>query len=265
MDANYYLPDDVFNALREAQKNETSSVGKSVLKEIFDNLSIAKDEKLPICQDCGTSVFLIELGQDVQLVGGTLNEAINEGVRQGYKNGYLRKSMVYDPVFTRANTGDNTPAIIHTEIVPGDKIRIVFCPKGGGCENMSALKMMSPAEGVEGVKKFVIDFVKGTSGNPCPPTIIGIGIGGTFEMAALLAKKAVLRSPLGKPHPDKQYAKLEKELFTEINKLGIGPMGFGGRITTLAVHIEIHPAHVALMPVAVNMNCHAARQKTVVL
>ncbi|MBA3043503.1 fumarate hydratase [archaeon] len=265
IEANYYLPDDVTEALKKAKEKEVSPVGRAVLDEIFENLRIAREEKLPICQDCGTSVFLIELGQDVHITEGSFYDAINDGVRKGYKEGYLRKSMTYDPVLTRANTGDNTPAVIHTDIVPGDKIKICFCPKGGGCENMSTLKMMSPAEGMEVVKKFVIDFVSEASGNPCPPSIIGVGIGGTFEKAAFLAKKAVLRSPLGTPHPDERYAKVENELLEEINRLGIGPMGFGGRITALAVHIEIHPAHVALMPVAVNINCHAARQKTVVI
>ena len=265
MDANYYLPDDVFEALKLAKENEVSPVGKVVLDEIFENLKIAREEKLPICQDCGTSVFMIELGQEVHVTGGYLYDAINEGVRKGYKKGYLRKSMTYDPVITRANTGDNTPAVIHTDIVPGDKIKILFCPKGGGCENMSTIKMMSPAEGMEGVKKFVIDFVREASGNPCPPSIVGVGIGGSFEKAAFLAKKAVLRSPLGTSHPDERYAKVERELLEEINKLGIGPMGFGGRMTALAVHIETHPAHVALMPVAININCHAARQKTAII
>lgn len=265
MDANYYLPNDVFNALKKAREKETSEIGKSVLDEIFENIKIAKEENLPMCQDCGTSVFVIEIGQDVHITGGSFYDAINEGVRRGYEEGYLRKSMTYDPVITRANTGDNTPAIIHTDIVPGEKIKILFCPKGGGCENMSTIKMMSAADGMEGIKEFVINFVKETSGNPCPPTIIGIGIGGTFEKAALLAKKAVLRSPLGKPHPDERYAKFESELLKEINKLGIGPMGFGGSVTALAVHIEIHPTHLAMMPVAVNMNCHVARQKTIVL
>jgi len=265
MSANYYLPDDVTEALKKAREKEVSPVGRAVLDEIFENLRIAKEEKLPICQDCGTSVFLIELGQDVHITGGNFYDAINNGVRSGYKEGYLRKSMTYDPVLTRANTGDNTPAVIHTDIVPGDKIKILFCPKGGGCENMSALKMMSPAEGMEGVKKFVVDFVSEASGNPCPPSIVGVGIGGTFETSAFLAKKAVLRSPLGTPHPDERYAKVENELLEEINKLGIGPMGFGGRMTALAVHIETHPAHVALMPVAVNINCHAARQKTAII
>lgn len=265
MEANYYLPDDVTEALKLAREKEVSPVGRAVLDEIFENLKIAKEEKLPMCQDCGTGVFLIELGQDVHITGGNFYGAINEGVRKGYKEGYLRKSMTYDPVLTRTNTGDNTPAVIHTEIVPGDKIKILFCPKGGGCENMSTIKMMSPAEGMEGVKKFVVDFVSEASGNPCPPTIVGVGIGGTFETSAFLAKKAVLRSPLGTPHPDERYAKVENELLEEINKLGIGPMGFGGRITALAVHIETHPAHVALMPVAININCHAARQKTVII
>lgn len=262
IDANYYLPDDVFNALKVAKEKEVSPVGRAVLDEIFENLRIAKEGKLPMCQDCGTSVFLIEIGQEVHITGGNFYDAINNGVRKGYKEGYLRKSMTYDPVITRANTGDNTPAVIHTDIVPGDKIKILFCPKGGGCENMSTLKMMSPSEGMEGVKKFVVDFVREASGNPCPPSIVGVGIGGTFETSALLAKKAVLRSPLGTSHPDERYAKVEHELLDEINKLGIGPMGFGGRITALAVHIETHPAHVALMPVAININCHAARQKT---
>lgn len=264
-DANYYLPEDVHAALMEAQKNEESSVGKAVINEIFENLKISDKEKLPLCQDCGTSVFLLEVGQDLHITGGDLSESINEGVREGYLKGYLRKSMVYDPVFTRANTGDNTPAIIHTEIVPGDKLKITFCPKGGGCENMSALRMMAPADGIEGIKTFILEFVRGTSGNPCPPTVIGIGIGGTFEKVAYLAKKAVLRQPLGSPHPDERYAKVEKELLENINNLGIGPMGFGGRTTTLAVHIETHPVHLAMMPVAINMNCHVARQKTVII
>ena len=265
MDANYCLPTDVGNALKNAQKHEKSMVGKTVFAEISTNQHIAQKEKLPLCQDCGTSVFLLEIGQDVHISGGDLSEAINEGVKKGYREGYLRKSMVYDPVFTRANTGDNTPAVIHTEIVPGDKIKIVFCPKGGGCENMSALKMMTPADGIEGIKNFVVDFVKSASGNPCPPTIIGVGIGGTFEKVAFLAKKAVLRTPLGTPHPDKRYAQVERELLDEINNLGIGPMGFGGKITALAVHIETHPVHLAMMPVAINMNCHVARQRTVII
>jgi fumarate hydratase subunit alpha len=265
MDANYSLPDDVVNALQEARTKEISEVGKAVFDEIFENIKIAREEQLPMCQDCGTSIFVIELGQDVHITGGDLYAAVNEGVRQGYEEGYLRKSMTYDPVITRANTGDNTPAVIHTDIVPGEHIKILFCPKGGGCENMSTIKMMSAADGMEGIRNFVINFVKDASGNPCPPTIIGIGIGGTFEHAALLAKKAVLRSPLGTPHPDERYAQFERELLHEINRLGIGPMGFGGRVTALAVHIEIHPTHLAMMPVAVNMNCHVARQKTITI
>ena len=265
MDANTELPEDVITALEKARENEVSDVGKAVFDEIFENLKIAQEERLPMCQDCGSAVFMIELGQDVHLTGGDFYEAINEGVKKGYQDGYLRKSMTYDPVFTRANTKDNTPAIIHVDIVPGEKIKILFCPKGGGCENMSAIKMMSAGDGIEGVKKFVVDFVRNASGNPCPPTVIGIGIGGTFDKCAYLAKKAVLRSPLGSSHPDERYARVENELLEEINNLGIGPMGFGGRTTALGVHIETHPAHVAMMPVALNMNCHVARQKTAII
>ena len=265
MDANYYLPDDVRKALEEAREREDNQIARQVLDEIIENYKIAEREKLPICQDCGTSVFLIELGQDVRIENGYLYDAINEGVRKGYREGYLRKSMVYDPVIDRKNTGDNTPAVIHLDLVPGDKIKITFCPKGGGSENMSAIKMLSAADGIEGVKKFVIETVRKAGGNPCPPIIVGVGIGGTFEKAAFLAKKAVLRRPLGEHNEDERYARLEDELLEEINKLGIGPMGFGGRTTALAVHIETFPVHIAMMPVAVNINCHAARQKTVII
>ncbi|RLF38812.1 MAG: fumarate hydratase [Thermoplasmata archaeon] len=265
MDANYYLPDDVRKALEEAREREDNQIARQVLDEIIENYKIAEREKLPICQDCGTSVFLIELGQDVRIENGYLYDAINEGVRKGYREGYLRKSMVYDPVIDRKNTGDNTPAVIHLDLVPGDKIKITFCPKGGGSENMSAIKMLSAADGIEGVKKFVIETVRKAGGNPCPPIIVGVGIGGTFEKAAFLAKKAVLRRPLGKHNEDERYARLEDELLEEINKLGIGPMGFGGKTTALAVHIETFPVHIAMMPVAVNINCHAARQKTVII
>lgn len=265
MDANYYLPDDVRKALEEAREREDNQIARQVLDEIIENYKIAEREKLPICQDCGTSVFLIELGQDVRIENGYLYDAINEGVRKGYREGYLRKSMVYDPVIDRKNTGDNTPAVIHLDLVPGDKIKITFCPKGGGSENMSAIKMLSAADGIEGVKRFVIETVRKAGGNPCPPIIVGVGIGGTFEKAAFLAKKAVLRRPLGKHNEDERYARLEDELLEEINKLGIGPMGFGGKTTALAVHIETFPVHIAMMPVAVNINCHAARQKTVII
>ncbi|MCD6410994.1 MAG: fumarate hydratase [Thermoplasmata archaeon] len=265
MDANYYLPEDVKKALEEAREREDNQIARQVLDEIIENYKIAEREKLPICQDCGTSVFLIELGQDVRIENGYLYDAINEGVRKGYSEGYLRKSMVYDPVIDRKNTGDNTPAVIHLDLVPGDKIKITFCPKGGGSENMSAIKMLSAADGIEGVKRFVIETVRKAGGNPCPPIIVGVGIGGTFEKAAFLAKKAVLRRPLGKHNEDERFARLEDELLEEINKLGIGPMGFGGKTTALAVHIETFPVHIAMMPVAVNINCHAARQKTVII
>lgn len=265
MDANYSLPEDVRKAIEEARERETNPIAKEILDEIVENYRLAEKEKLPICQDCGTSVFIVELGQDVRIENGYLYDAINEGVRIGYSEGYLRKSMVYDPVISRKNTGDNTPAVIHLDIVPGDKIKITFCPKGGGSENMSAIKMLSPADGIEGVKKFVVETVKRAGGNPCPPVIVGVGIGGTFEKAAFLAKKAVLRQPLGRRNEDERYARIEDELLEEINKLGIGPMGLGGRTTALAVHIETFPVHIAMLPVAVNINCHAARQKTVVI
>ena len=208
-------------------------------------------------------MLFVELGQDVRLTGGDFTEAINEGVRQGYKEGYLRKSVVTDPL-ERKNSGDNTPAIIYTDIVPGDKIKIILAPKGGGSENMSEVKMMAPAAGVEGVKEFVVDRVLRSGANPCPPVIVGVGIGGTFEKCAQIAKKALLR-PVGSVHPNPYYAALEKELLEKINKLGIGPQGFGGRCTALAVHIEVHPCHIASFPVAVNMQCHVARHKEVII
>jgi len=219
---------------------------------------------MPICQDTGFAVFFIEMGEDVRITGGGFEEAIYEGVRQGYREGYLRKSIVDDPLFERKNTKDNTPPIIHLRLVPGDRIKIVFAPKGGGSENMSEVKMMVPADGEEGVKRFVVDRVRRSGGNPCPPVIVGVGIGGTFEHVAYLAKKALLR-PVDSHHPDPRFAKLEDEILEEINKLGIGPMGLGGRTTALAVHIETHPCHIASMPVAVNMQCHAARHKEAII
>ncbi len=263
VDANYYLGSDVVARLNEFMKMEESPTGKEVLGKILENAEIARTEQVPLCQDTGFAVFFVELGQDVHLVGGDFVEAINEGVRQGYQEGYLRKSIVSDPV-ERKNTGDNTPAILHIEIVPGDKVKITIAPKGGGSENMSEVKMMVPAAGVEGVKEFVVDRVRRSGANPCPPVIVGVGIGGTFEKCAQIAKKALLR-PLGSKHADPYYADLETELLEKINKLGIGPQGFGGRITALAVHIEVHPCHIASFPVAVNMQCHVARHKEVIL
>ncbi|MBP7072611.1 MAG: fumarate hydratase [Clostridia bacterium] len=264
IESNYFLPRDVKKALEDAVLKEESPVGRDTLLDILKNAEIAERNQVPICQDTGLAVVFIELGQDLRLVGGDFYEAINEGVRRGYKNGYLRKSAVNDPFLVRKNTGDNTPAIIHTTIVKGDKLKIVFAPKGGGSENMSALRMLTPSEGVKGIKRFVIDTVDKAGSNPCPPVIVGVGIGGTVEMTALIAKKALLRT-VGEHNPNPEVAKLENELLEEINNLGIGPQGFGGRITALAVNIETFPAHLASMPVAVNIQCHAARHKEAVL
>ena len=264
MDANYYIPDDVRQKIIEFRDKEESEVARNILDIILKNHEVSANEKMPICQDTGFAVFFIEMGEDVRITGGGFEEAIYEGVRQGYREGYLRKSIVDDPLFERKNTKDNTPPIIHLRLVPGDKIKIVFAPKGGGSENMSEVKMMVPADGEEGVKRFVVDRVRRSGGNPCPPVIVGVGIGGTFEHVAYLAKKALLR-PVDSHHPDPRFAKLEDEILEEINKLGIGPMGLGGRTTALAVHIETHPCHIASMPVAVNMQCHAARHKEAII
>ncbi|HOE56594.1 MAG TPA: fumarate hydratase [Bacillota bacterium] len=264
IESNYYLPEDVKEALEDAVKKEESSLGKEILLDILNNQEIARRNNVPICQDTGLAVVFLELGQDVRLVGGDLNEAIDEGVRRGYKNGYLRKSSVDDPFMVRKNKGDNTPAIIHTTIVKGDKIKIILAPKGGGSENMSALAMLKPSDGVEGIKKFVLDAVDKAGSNPCPPIIVGIGIGGTIEKTTLIAKKALLRT-IGEYNSNPVVANLEKELLEEINNLGIGPQGFGGRMTALAVNIETFPAHIASMPVAINIQCHAARHKEAII
>jgi len=264
IESNYFLPRDVKKALEDAVLKEESPVGRETLLDILKNAEIAARNQVPICQDTGLTVVFAELGQDLRLVGGDFYEAINEGVRRGYKNGYLRKSAVDDPFLVRKNTGDNTPAIIHTTIVKGDRLKIIIAPKGGGSENMSALRMLTPSEGVDGIKKFVIDTVDKAGSNPCPPVIVGVGIGGTVEMTALIAKKALLRT-VGEHNPNPEVAKLENELLEEINNLGIGPQGFGGRITALAVNIETFPAHLASMPVAVNIQCHASRHKEAVL
>jgi len=264
MEANYSLGDDVFQVLEKAVGIEESSTGKEILEMILENAHIAKKEQVAICQDTGFAVFFVELGQEVHIVGGDFEEAINEGVRRGYADGYLRKSIVADPVLDRKNTGDNTPAVIHIQVIPGDKIRIIFAPKGGGSENMSEVKMMKAADGIDGIKDFVVDKVKRSGGNPCPPVIVGVGIGGTFEKCALLAKKALLR-PLGQRHPDPRFAAVEMDILERANDLGIGPMGLGGRVSVLDVHIEIFPCHIASMPVAVNMQCHASRHKEAVI
>ncbi len=258
IDANINLGEDVLNALEQALEMEESPIGKEILKELIENARVAREEEMPICQDTGLAVVFLELGQEVHLVGGDLIEAINEGVRQGYKEGYLRKSACHP--FTRKNTGDNTPAIIHTEIVPGDRIKIIAVPKGGGAENMSRVVMLTPAAGLEGVKEFVVQRVKESGANPCPPIVVGVGIGGTLEEAALIAKKALLR-PLGSKNPDPEAAAIEEDLLERINRLGIGPQGYGGRVTALAVHVNMVPCHIASLPVAVNIQCHAHRHK----
>ncbi|MDA8212949.1 MAG: fumarate hydratase [Clostridia bacterium] len=262
-EANYFLGSDVLDAIKEAKEKEASTLGKDILEQLVTNAAIAREESVPMCQDTGYAVIFVELGQDVHIVGGALNDAINEGVRKGYTEGYLRKSIVGHPL-ERKNTGDNTPAVIHVKVVPGDKLKITIAPKGGGSENMSAIKMLKPSEGVEGVKKFVVESVKAAGSNPCPPIVVGVGIGGTFEKCAYLAKEALLR-PVGEQNPLPDIAKLEQDLLQAINKLGIGPQGLGGRTTALAVHIEIYPAHIASLPVAVNINCHAARHKEAIL
>jgi fumarate hydratase subunit alpha len=263
MDANYYLGDDVVEAIRSAKGKEESPLGREILEQILQNAEIAKNEQMPLCQDTGLTAVFAELGQEVHIEGGSFEEAIQEGVRHGYKDGYLRKSMVEDPL-RRKNTGDNTPAVISTRLVAGDKIKITILPKGGGSENMSAIKMLKPSDGEDGVKDFVVETVRKAGGNPCPPIIVGVGIGGSFDKSAYLAKKALLRE-LGSVHPDPYYAAMEKELLERVNNTGIGPQGLGGRITALAVHIETHPCHIASLPVAVNTQCHSARHKEFVI
>lgn len=258
MDCNYFIGNDIMNALETACKNEQSPVGKSVLSQIIENDKIAAKEEIPLCQDTGMSVLFVEYGDKVVIEDGSFDEAVNEGVRQAYSDGCLRKSVVADPVFDRVNTRDNTPAIIHTKIVSGNTIRITAGGKGFGSENMSAIKMLTPSYGVEGVKQFILDTVFKAGPNPCPPIVVGVGIGGTFERAAQLAKKATFR-PIDTKNEDERYAALEDELLTEINKMGFGPAGLGGNTTAIGVNIETSPTHIAGMPVAVNICCHAAR------
>ena len=260
IEANCVLNSDVEDALKNGYESETSEIGKDVLGNILKNAQIARDEYVPICQDTGMAVVFLKVGQDVHFVGGSLNDAVNEGVRRGYENGYLRKSVVADPV-RRGNTGDNTPAIIHTEIVDGDEVEITVAPKGFGSENMSAVKMLKPSEGIEGIIDFVVNTVKNAGGNPCPPLVVGVGIGGTFEKAAYLAKSALLRD-VDSDNPDPYYAELEGVLLKKINGLNIGPQGFGGITTALGVNVETFPTHIAGMPCAVNINCHVTRHVT---
>ncbi len=262
IDANLNLGEDVLAAFDRGEQMEESPVGKEIFQQLKENARIAREEKVAMCQDTGLAVVFVEMGQDVHISGGDFNQAIHEGVRQGYQEGYLRKSACN--CFSRANTKDNTPAVIHLEMVPGEKIKITVAPKGGGSENMSTVNMLTPSEGIEGIKKRVVDWVKQAGSNPCPPIVVGVGIGGTFERTALLAKRALLR-PLGQKNLDPQIAALEEELLTRINNLGIGPQGLGGRITALAVHVEMIPCHIASFPMAVNINCHAHRHKEAVI
>ena len=263
MDANYYLNNDIKEAFSRCLLSEESPVGKSVLGSMLENARIAQEEQIPICQDTGMAVVFIELGTDVHINGGDLEDAINEGVRRGYKEGFLRMSVVKDPI-DRINTADNTPAIIHYSMVRGDKIKIIVAPKGFGSENMSAVAMLTPSEGIEGVKNFVVKTVSLAGGNPCPPIIVGVGVGGTMEKCAYLGKKALLR-PVGTGNNDKFWNSVEKELLSKINALGIGPAGFGGRTTALSVNIETFPTHIAALPVAVNIGCHVTRHAEGVL
>ncbi len=258
MDCNYFIGKDIMTALKKSFENETSPVGKSVLSQIIENDKIAANEEIPLCQDTGMAILFVEYGDKVVIEDGSFEDAVNEGVRQAYCDGYLRKSVVSDPVFDRINTKDNTPAIIHTKIVSGNSIKITAGGKGFGSENMSAIKMITPSYGIEGVKQFILDTVRTAGPNPCPPIVVGVGIGGTFERAAQLAKQATFRS-IDSSNTDPRYASLERELLEEINKMGFGPAGLGGNTTALGVNIETSPTHIAGMPVAVNICCHAAR------
>jgi fumarate hydratase subunit alpha len=259
-ESNYYLGKDIINGYYQALEKEESSTAKNILKELIKNAEIAAAEKVPVCQDTGMVIVFVEIGQNVNIKGGSLNKAINKGVSRGYKEGYLRKSVVNDPLI-RKNTGDNTPAVIHTEIVPGSHLKLSVIPKGFGSENMSRIKMLKPTAGIKGIKEFILETVEKAGPNPCPPIVVGVGIGGTFEKAALLSKKSLLRE-IGKNNSDKNLAELESSLLKDINNLDIGPQGFGGLTTALAVNIESYPTHIAALPVAINISCHASRHQS---
>jgi fumarate hydratase subunit alpha len=263
-DANFNLGEDVLSALRQAHQTEQSPLGREFLSQIIENARIAKEEKMPLCQDCGTAVVFLEIGQDVHITGGDLYKAVEEGVRRGYYGGHLRKAMVSQPFSVRINTQDNTPPIIHTEIVPGDRLKITVLTKGAGAENMSQLAMLLPHQGKRGIIELVTKTVEEAGGDPCPPLIIGLGIGGTADEAMLLAKKSLLRR-VGEPNPDPEVARLEQEVLIRVNALGVGPMGFGGTVTALAVHALVMPAHIGSLPVAVNLQCHSSRHKEATL
>ncbi|MBA7503463.1 L(+)-tartrate dehydratase subunit alpha [subsurface metagenome] len=260
----HYLPKDVLAALKKAREEEESPVCRDVFDRMLEDAEIAGKEQIPLCQDTGVAIVFLELGQEVHITGGDLYAAVNEGVRRGYDRGYLRKSVVRQPFSARVNTKDNTPAIIYTDIVPGDKLKIIAKPKGGGSENMTRLTVLTPAKGRQGVIDYVVNRVDESGSNPCPPVIVGVGIGGTAERTMMMAKKALLRK-VGQPSPDAEVAELEKDILERVNKLGIGAMGYGGRITALAVHAEVFPCHIASLPVAVNLQCWCARHEEAIL
>ena len=263
-EANFELGDDVLSAIRQARQNEESPLGREVLSQLLENARIARQDHIPLCQDCGTAVVFLEMGQEAHISGGNLYASIEEGVRQGYTQGYLRKSIVSQPFSARINTRDNTPPVIHTDIVPGDQLKIMVIPKGGGAENMSKMTTLKPGAGKLGIIDFVVKTVDEAGGKACPPLVIGLGIGGTIEKTMLLAKKALLR-PVAEPNPTLEVAELEHEILERVNNLGIGPLGFGGRITALAVQAEVTPTHIASLPVAVNLQCHCSRHKEATL
>ena len=263
-DANYYLPEDVLTALKKARQDEESPRAQGVLDIILQNSDIAQEKHIALCQDTGTTVLFLELGQEAHIAGGDLNDALAEGVRVGYKDGFLRNSIVRQPFSRRLNTGDNTPPIIHTDIVPGDQLKITVMPKGGGCENMSRLAILRPGDGKQGVIDFTLRAIEESGGNPCPPLIVGVGIGGSAEYVMYLAKKSLLRK-VGEHNPDQEVADLEEELLERVNATGIGPQAWGGQTTALAVNIETYPTHITALPVGVNLQCHSARQKTAVI
>ena len=263
IEANQVLPEDIKESIQACRANEDGQIACGILDNIIENYQIAENEQVPICQDTGMACVFLEIGQDVHIAGGDLTEAVNEGVRRGYTKGYLRKSVVKDPV-RRGNTGDNTPAMLYTEIVPGENIKITVGPKGFGSENMSAIRMFKPSAGIEGIKDFILETVETAGPNPCPPMVVGVGIGGTFDKAALLAKKALMR-PVDSENEDPYYADLEKEMLEKINQLGIGPQGFGGKTTAIGLNIETMPTHIAGMPCAINISCHVTRHKTEVI
>ena len=262
IDAEYNLPEDFVKSLETAKAFEESPIGKEIIETILKNAEVASSEKVAYCQDTGYPIFFVEIGQDVHIIGGNIKEAINEGVRQATREGYLRSSLAFDPIFERLNTGDNTPALIYFDIIPGDKIKIKFAAKGGGSENQSKQIMLRPADGLEGVKKFILKTIANAGPNACPPFTVGVGIGGTFDYSTVLAKKALFR-PIGDRHPDPRIAMLEEELLSLANQLGVGPLGFGGTTTAVDIKIEVAPVHIASLPVAVNIQCHANRHSEI--